>query len=428
MPAKSKQVFEHGELAVGAQGLTKSQFAALVRFNDAHGQKYFRVGHNRLRFTEYVGVIQVGDLAIEVLPKVGQATPAEGLKWRRVLVKMLGEARIIASPANEAVLARTRSPLIDLYLNAFLDETRALVHRGLVKRYRREEGNVGVLKGRIIFAKQLRYNSLHAERMFTEHQKFDRDNIVNQILKLALSILARSARSIDVVAAATELLLAFDRVAIPALSACTVEGFVWRRDTERYRKALQLALFIIENYSPDIRAGTQHVLAIMVDMNRLFEKYILVQLNRARSLFADVSVQVTDQSRSLFWGQRKLRPDVTINWISQGKPQRVILDTKWKLPDAGLPSDADLKQMYAYNLHFGATLSVLVYPHTMVGRSEVKAAFVVGSTAELAHYEHKCAMHFVNLFDQSGGLRSDIGASLLRDAVGVAVPDAKVYA
>ena len=154
MPAKSKQVFEHGELAVGAQGLTKSQFAALVRFNDAHGQKYFRVGHNRLRFTEYVGVIQVGDLAIEVLPKVGQASPAEGLKWRRVLVKMLGEARIIASPANEAVLARTRSPLIDLYLNAFLDETRALVHRGLVKRYRREEGNVGVLKGRIIFAKQ----------------------------------------------------------------------------------------------------------------------------------------------------------------------------------------------------------------------------------------------------------------------------------
>ena len=69
-----------------------------------------------------------------------------------------------------------------------------------------------------------------------------------------------------------------------------------------------------------------------------------------------------------------------------------------------------------------------MYPHTMVGRSELKAAFVVGSTAELAHYEHKCAMHFVNLFDQSGGLRSDIGASLLRDAVGVAVPDAKVYA
>ena len=428
MPAKSKQVFEHGELAVGAKGLTKSQFAALVRFNDAHGQKYFRVGHNRLRFTEYVGVIQVGDLAIEVLPKVGQASAAEGLKWRRVLVKMLGEARVIAAPANEAVLARTRSPLIDLYLNAFLDETRALVHRGLVKRYRREEGNVGVLKGRIMFAKQLRYNSLHAERMFTEHQKFDRDNIVNQILKLALSILARSARSIDVAAAATELLLAFDRVAIPALSACTVEGFVWRRDTERYRKALQLALFIIENYSPDIRAGTQHVLAIMVDMNRLFEKYVLVQLNRAKSLFSGAAIQVTDQAKSVFWGESGLRPDVTIDWVEQGKARRVILDTKWKLPEAGVPSDPDLKQMYAYNLHCGAELSVLVYPHTTAGSPVINKAFEFGRTPVLTKYGHRCAMHFVNLFDGNGRLRNDIGAGLLRDAVGVNPVLAEAYA
>lgn len=427
MAANTKQVFEHDVLAVGDQGFTKAQFSALVRFNDAHEQKFFRVGHNTLRFTEYVGVIQVGDLAIEVLPKVGQASTAEGSKWRRVLVKMLGEARVIGVPANQADLARTKSPLIDLYLKSFLSEARALLHSGLVKRYRREEGNVRALKGRVLFVKQLRYNSIHSERMFTEHQKFDRDNSFNQILKLALSILARSARSADVVAGASELVLGFDGVSIPPITASTLRSLVWRRDTERYRSALQLAIFIIENYSPDLRGGKEHVLAILVDMNKLFEKYVLVQLKRARSLFADVSVQVTSQSQSLFWGQSKVRPDVTIDWIAQGKPQRVILDTKWKLPDAGLPSDADLKQMYAYNLHFGATLSVLVYPHTMVGRSEVKAAFAVGSTAELAHYEHKCAMHFVNLFDESGGFRSDIGTSLLRDAVGVNPVPAETY-
>ncbi len=428
MPAKSKQVFEHDVLAVGDGGFTKSQFAALVRFNDAHGQKFFRVGYNKLQFTEYVGVIQVGDFAIEVLPKVGRVDAAEAMKWRRVLVKMLSEARVIASPVNEADLARTRSPLIDLYLNAFLIEAHDVVHRGLVKRYRREEGNVGVLKGRILFAKQLRHNALHAERMFTEHQKFDRDNIVNQILKLALSIVARSASSMHVTAAAKELLLAFDGVAMPALSACTVAGFVWRRDTERYRSALQLALLIIENYSPDMRAGTEHVLAIMVDMNRLFEKYVLVQLNRAKSAFSGIGIQVTDQVKFVLWGESGLRPDVTIDWVEQGKPRRVILDTKWKLPDAGVPSDPDLKQMYAYNLHCGAELSVLVYPHTAAGSPDIDRAFEIGRTPALAQLRHRCAMHFVNLFDGNGRLRTDIGEGLLRDAVGISQVSAAAYA
>ena len=43
------------------------------------------------------------------------------------------------------------------------------------------------------------------------------------------------------------------------------------RSTERYRYAVALARLIILNYQPDVRAGREDVLAILFNMNELFE-------------------------------------------------------------------------------------------------------------------------------------------------------------
>ena len=74
---KTVQVFEHGTLAVGEQGFDAQQLAALVRYNDRHGCAFFTVGHNRLHFGSFVGVIQVGGLAIEILPKLDNDASAD---------------------------------------------------------------------------------------------------------------------------------------------------------------------------------------------------------------------------------------------------------------------------------------------------------------------------------------------------------------
>ncbi|MFZ4562503.1 MAG: 5-methylcytosine restriction system specificity protein McrC [Bacteroidales bacterium] len=56
--------------------------------------------------------------------------------------------------APEADLHLRQSPLVDVYLNAFLAEVEHLAHAGLAKRYRLTEGNLYKLKGRIQFAQQ----------------------------------------------------------------------------------------------------------------------------------------------------------------------------------------------------------------------------------------------------------------------------------
>src|ERR1017187_8809669 len=90
--SKPIQVFEHGNLAVGDQGFTEHQFAALVRYNERHGCAFFNVGHLRLHFGSFVGVVQVGSLAIEILPKLDNEASPDKSKWQRALLQMLRQS------------------------------------------------------------------------------------------------------------------------------------------------------------------------------------------------------------------------------------------------------------------------------------------------------------------------------------------------
>lgn len=278
------QVFEHGSLAVGEQRLTLRQFDALVRYNERHGRNFFSVGHNRLHFSSFVGVIQVGQLAIEILPKTEREATADKGKWQRALLEMLRQSGLLeVEAAPDADLRLRRSPLVDVYLDSFLREVEHLAHSGLAKRYRLTEGNLYKLKGRILFSKQLRRNLLHRERMFTSHQVYDRDNAFNRILKRALTIVEHLVVRPSLVSRAAASLLSFEDVADAVISLQMFDRLRFDRNTERYRKAVQLARLIILNYSPDLRGGGEDVIAILFDMNKLFERFIFVQLRRAEA-------------------------------------------------------------------------------------------------------------------------------------------------
>lgn len=413
MPEPAR-VFEHGTLAVGEQGMTPRHFDALVRYNDRHGCMLFKVGHQRLHFGSFVGVLQVGMLTIEILPKAEKGSSADKGKWQRALLQMLRQSGMIEVKAGpEANLRLRRSPLIDLYLDSFLSEVERLTHAGLTKKYRIAEGNLHKVKGRILFRQQISRNLLHRERMFTAHQTYDADNVFNRILKCALEIVGRLAVRPSIPARASALGLSFEQVSDARITAGTFERLSYERNTQRYRKAVQLARLIILNYSPDLRGGPENVLAILFDMNRLFERFILVHLRRAQSQMGDPKLQIKAQASARFWAAKTIRPDVLIDMHRESGQKRLVLDTKWKIPGGDHPSDEDLKQMYAYNLHFGARDSLLVYPRADAAQKNVRNAYEQ-SAAVPSDYQHTCATHFIDLFDDNQKLRADIGTELLK--------------
>ena len=270
------QVFEHHTLRVDdAAGFKDVHFKALERYGYKTREKYFTVGNKRIKFNNYVGVIQVRDLTIEVLPKADyeRVDDASKDKWHNALIAMLNECKLIKLNAiTNARLKLKSASILDLYYDLFLTETETIFKHGLRKNYRNTQENLNKVKGKILFTNHIRRNAFHKERFYVSHQVFDADNKLNQVLLKALLILKSIAHNPDFNIRINMLLLSFENVSERNITEQTFESIRFDRNTERYRQAINLAKLIILRYSPDLKGGAENVLAIMFDMNLLYEE------------------------------------------------------------------------------------------------------------------------------------------------------------
>jgi len=185
------QVFEHQRLKYDKSGdFQKCHFDAMVKFNDLHQNKYFTVIDKGILFKNYVGVVQIGGLTIEILPKADKKADADKNLWQSVLLNMLKVCRRIrVESVSETQLKKRHHSILDVYFEMYLTEIERLVSKGLIKRYQKNQSNQNALKGKLLFAKNIQQNLVHRERFYCEHQVYDRNHLMHQILYKGLRIL-----------------------------------------------------------------------------------------------------------------------------------------------------------------------------------------------------------------------------------------------
>jgi len=295
---------------------------------------------------------------------------------------------------------RTKSnTILELYVELFLKEVRYLIQTGLIKKYRKEEANSFALKGRLLFQQNIQKNLVHAERFYVSHTVYDRDNLLNQILYKALLLVKKLNSSSMIFGDVRALLLDFPECRNIIISENLFETISYNRKTESYRKAIGIAKMLLLNYHPDIRSGNNDVLALMFDMNRLWERYIYKILKKELA----GKYIVREQVGKSFWqpdGGRvaKVYPDIVV-YDKDGKNVITVLDTKWKNISGSKPSDDDLKQMFVYNLYYGCFHSALLYPY--VNQNSIEGKYV-----NEAH--GCCSLLFVELVESKGSFRLNI--------------------
>lgn len=404
MRTKKLTLFEHQTLEIDDADFKQYHFDALVRFNDAHGQRYCKIGFRKVTFTAHVGVIQLGDLVIEVLPKADNlGDEAAVAKWQRALLIMLKlSGRIRLNVTDKAGQSVNNYQLLDLFLYHFLGLTQELAEHGLVKKYRLQSGNTNVLKGKLLVNKQLTVNLVHRERFFTEHQVYDQDHGLNRVLKKALRIIQRATHNHALKSHAAELLGYFDWVSDHGPIPADPDRINYNRKTEPYRDAITLAYLIIRQEMPSFRAGETQVLALLLNMNQLFEAFVFRLLKREESRFTACQLQVNKQVRIPFWQEQHIKADIILSFFGEdGESNKIVIDTKWKRLWEERPADDDLKQMFVYNFQYGATHSVLLYPFTSLvgtGRHDYHESL------HFAAFAHGCEVYFARLFDKEGML------------------------
>ena len=408
--SKSKnilQVFEHQTLKVDeVPNFQKGHFNALEKYGYKTKEKFFSIGNRRIKFNNYVGVIQVKNLTIEILPKADNKgeDKASKDKWHNALITMLKECKLIKLNAiSNAKLKLKSASILDLYYDLFLSETETIFKHGLRKNYRSIEENLNKVKGKILFTNHIRKNAFHKERFFVEHKIFDADNKLNQILLKALLVLKTIAHNPNHNIRINKLLLNFEDVSEESITEKWFEKLTFDRNTERYRQALTLAKLIILRYNPDLKGGNDYVLAIMFDMNMLYENYVYRKLKTLQNDSDNPIIKVKEQNRTPFWETRGLRADIVV----YTEDKRLVIDTKWKVLKDNKPSDADLKQMFVYNLHYDTDLSILLYPKTILESSDKKP---FDKFKDL-----NCQVAFTDLFDDEGRLEKDLGKRIYNE-------------
>lgn len=356
-------VFEHQTLKQGqqfGQGVfDEVKLKALQQFYGEKGVPYYSLIHKGVKFCEYVGVLQVGNLTIEVLPKADKNE--DQAHWRSVLIGMLRAVGgfSIQAPTVSNLKIRPNS-ILELYFELFLEEVSYLVHQGLIKKYRKIEGNKKALKGNLQFAQQLQLNHVHKERFYVKHTIYDGQHILHQLLYKTLLLLHQINTRAKLKSKIGSLLLDFPEQRDIKVSESIFSKIQFDRKTDGYKRAIAISRLLLLNYHPDVITGRNNVLALMFDMNALWEQFVYASLLRNKK----PGITVSPQQPKSFWkpkaGNRvSMRPDIVLN---KGQEDCAVLDTKWKNLGSNNPSPEDLRQMFVYHDYFNAKKVALVYP------------------------------------------------------------------
>ncbi|MDW5288878.1 5-methylcytosine restriction system specificity protein McrC [Formosa sp. PL04] len=406
------QVFEFEKLVASdtsffkTEALGKKVIDKLWLFNDANKNIYFEAIRNGVKFKNYVGVIQIGNVTIEILPKADRQSSNQNERgqWHSVLLKMLAQCKKIkVDSVSKAALKKRHHSLLDLYFDLFLDEVNMLLSRGLIKQYRKQSGNVLALKGRLDFSKNIQHNLVHKERFYTNHQVYDYNHLINQILLKALLVLKKTSNNISINDKIERILSCFPEVKEIKINKSHFDKLTANRKTTDYQEAIKIAKMILLNYSPDIKGGSENMLALLFDMNMLWEEYVYRMLAKTQT----EKMKVKFQNRKPFWDTKVIKPDIVIEKTEENNTvSKYVIDTKWKIINPKQPGDNDLKQMYAYNMYWEANKSMLLYPTSEYCMTDF-GKFHKGRTEE-----NQCKLGFIKVMDNDT-LNKNIGTDIL---------------
>jgi len=391
------RVFEHAAYNTRNEGkegkiLPVDLFEALKNFAGDKDLPWYTLTANGVRFHQFVGAIQIGRYCIEVLPKIDRTAPSEE-SAQRVLIEMLKQSGFISVKTPTGSNLRLKQNFIlETYIRMFLDETWEIFHRGLVKYYRKEEANNYSLKGNILFNRQIIKNNIHAERFYIRFSIYDKEHPLNRILYKTLRLITKLSISQDAICNSMYQLNLFPELKDIKVNDELFDKIRFSRKTEAYRRAINIARLLLLNYHPDLSHGRNNVLALMFDMNDVWETWVTKRLSLISQKYDD-RIFIRAQAKKIFWtgkaGERiKQKPDII---VEVNEEPIFIIDTKWKIIDRS-PSEEDIRQMFAYARLFGSSIVFLAYPGAL--------RFIQGEFYD-PEENGECGLSFIPFLDQT---------------------------
>jgi 5-methylcytosine-specific restriction enzyme subunit McrC len=378
-------LFEHQQVAyeeIKAHDIEKT-LEGIEALNSKTGINIINLKRNFLSGTQYVGIIQVNDLLIEILPKIDYSDdPTSEFDINSAasnLLVMLAYAYNIKFDSKTiSTLAQQTGSWYELLIRFFALEVQRQIKIGLSRHYKPEEDILPYLRGKWNISQQIKTQAYLKTKFNLSYDEFSENIKLNQIFKLVVQMLIYQTNDkiskrllLDVNKWLHNVELIED---IHQLS----EDLIFSRINNRFETAYRLAKLFITGQSIQIKEGRTTAFAFVFDMNILFEAFItqfMIEHHRAifQPLKREFHIHRQLKNKLTFLahdyyskqGIIHLQPDIVIDDKITGTHE-LIIDTKYKQLDisrSGLNiHSSDIYQMLAYSLRLNTENILLLFP------------------------------------------------------------------
>ena len=395
-------IIEHQTLPIasermhGEKVLTFEHAKALEKLEKRLPLNTFSWGHYSIKFANYCGVICLGNLSIEILPKIYGKEKEPGA-CRKALIRMLIKARSLKpKPGGTANIALQKQALLDVFILYFCEQLHSEILQGMIQEYVGRRENLNVLRGRVSLKQQLKLNLIHRERTYCNYDELTADNPHNQVIKYVLRLINNFATGVTAKKQLNELIMRYDKISDVKVDLDMVDNLTFNRSTNRYKYIFKQCRWFILGLNPDVFVGCDSCLTLLFDMEKLFEAYVANIFRRLA--WADgkymrekgpqkFMVRRNDNDEQLFL----MKPDMV--FLNKENRLIAIADAKWKILDdrekkLGI-SQSDLYQMAGYAMRYRVDRLALIYPKQQWLQNSVDFANT-GHYFDPENYSYRC--------------------------------------
>lgn len=369
--------FEHERIEFDWNG---RHLRAVERLNRALGTTVLQAtthrGRRVLKAGHYVGVVRFGRDTIQILPKIDYGHDETGSATRNLLYLLEAAGNFPVRRHDIATLADRGQDWFEILTRLFATELQVQWQRGPHRHYQVVEEVLPTLKGKWRISQQLRQPA-RQHRFDVAYDEFTVDNPLNRVLRLVVERLWQQTGDHENRRLLGELRQWLDGVALrPHLTQADASDSLITRLNRRYQPLLNLARLFLGGSAIEMTTGDTATFALIFDMNRLFEAFLVNLLRRYRHQILPPTLhhctlhpQTRGHTRYLAQAATgpvfRLKPDLAIR---DGDRFPLLLDVKYKRLKArdrrlGI-AQSDFYQMFAYAQRYRCAQVLLLYPQT----------------------------------------------------------------
>ncbi|WP_324173029.1 McrC family protein [Sulfurimonas sp.] len=325
-----------------------------IQVNESLHQ-YFRQDWQKVKATQYCGILNHGDKDYYILPKIANHDSKKNLNIFIYMLMYVYDVKLL----NEQTASSENEPheILEVFIQMFIQNLFKEFQKGIYKEYITEQDNLTTLRGKYLINENLKYN-FTKNKIYCEYDEFSQNNELNQFFLYAIKTLIKFAKNKKLLKQC-ELIL--DEVDAKSFDINKI-NIHFNRLNSRYKDSFEFAILLLNKFVPTFENGKKSF-AFLFDMNVLFEKFI-------GRIYKEIDATTELQNERNF-GSLKLRPDIII------KSKNLIIDCKYKvIKNDKIASREDRYQMYVYANNFeNIDATMLLYPKHL---DEIDKTIVLG--------------------------------------------------